>query len=95
MKEKFYIGGKQYIPEESFLLCDAIISEGGLEVFEDNIHERIYATKKGGFFHVHEEKGNVTAEVLSREEVMELLDTFSPYIDTLMYDTVFGAPEIG
>ena len=95
MKEKYYIGGKQYIPEESYLLCDATISTGDLELFGENIHERIYATKKGGFFHVREEKGNTMAEVLSREEVMELLDVFSPYIDTLIYDTVFGTPEKG
>lgn len=95
MKEKFYIGGKQYIPEKSHLLCDATISSNNLELFADDIRERIYATKNGGFFHVRNEGPNILAEVLTREEALALLDTFAPYIDTDIYDVVFGAPEMG
>ena len=95
MKEKYYIGGKQYIPEESYLLCDAKITAGDLELFADDIRDRIYATKNGGFFHIREEGSTINVEVLTRSEAMDLLDAFAPYIDTVIYDAVLGAPEKG
>lgn len=95
MTEKYYIGGKQYIPEESHLLCDVRTPAGYMDLFADEIHDRIYATKNGGFFHIREEGQTIQVEVLSPKKAMELLDAFSPYIDTDVYDMVLGTPEKG
>lgn len=37
----------------------------------------------------------ISVEVLTRSEAMNLLDAFAPYIDTVIYDAVLGAPEKG
>ena len=85
--ERYYIGGKQYIPEESTPLCKAAGIMGTTT---------LYHTEKGAFFIVKEEEASgTTAELLTEKQAREFMDNHAAAIDTDNYDAIFGEPEKG
>ena len=92
--EKFYINGKMYVPSESTILCDVQIDSGYMSL-EPTTRSTLFMTQKGAFFLVSEVKGYTEVKVLSREEALEFMDQNAAYIDTDLYDQVFGVPEEG
>lgn len=86
-RERYYIGGLQYIPEESTVLWkyDGIIGTATL-----------YRTEKGNYFKVEEsEDGKKVPELLTEDRARELMDSYPVGIDLDNYDTIFGEPEKG
>ena len=83
--KRFYIGGKQYIPEKSTLLCSCT------DVLQKST---LYHTAKGALFIVTESDG-IAVRVVNREEAFAFMDEHPEGIDTDAYDAVFGEPEQG
>ncbi|MBQ9346874.1 MAG: hypothetical protein IJT94_05955 [Oscillibacter sp.] len=84
--ERYYIGGKQYIPEESTVLCAHV-----------GIMERatLYHTSGGAFFIVESDTdgGTPAVRVLDRAAALSFMDAHPAEIDTNAYNAVFGEPE--
>lgn len=86
---KYYINGKQYIPDKSKLLC----KYKGLGVL---IMERLYYSPKGAFFLVREcAECETKVEVIDREKAFEFMNCHTAGIVLENYDEVFGVPEMG
>ena len=85
--KRYYIGGKQYVPEESTELCS----------YADALEKStLYATDKGAFFIVREGFMNgTTARVVSREDAFGYMDAHADGIQTENYNRFFGEPERG
>ncbi|WP_313584548.1 hypothetical protein [Lacrimispora sp.] len=92
--ERYYIGGKQYIPKKSTLLCVA----DGNDMFSKAAwnSEKLYRTGKGTFFIVREGADNEEkVGLLDEEKAFEFMDRNTAGIITENYDVVFGVPEEG
>lgn len=95
--KKYYIGGLQYVPDESTALCAVV------HFFLDDItklpdRKILFRTQKGAFFLVHSgEYGSDKEEVIILDEAaaFEFMDQNSSGIDTDAYDRIFGEPERG
>lgn len=91
---RYYIGGKQYIPEESTLLC----ATDGNDLFSKVVwsSEKLYRTSKGTFFIIRESGDNrKQVELLDKEKAYEFMDRNTAGIITENYDRVLGVPEMG
>ncbi|MBR0281371.1 MAG: hypothetical protein IJQ81_07235 [Oscillibacter sp.] len=85
--KRYYIGGRQYVPEKSTELCayDGIMGKAAL-----------YRTVKGAFFLVDEREGDgVSARVVEEREAFAFMDAHPDCVNTENYDAVFGEPEEG
>ena len=85
--KRYYISGKQYVPEKSTLLCayDGIMGKAAL-----------YRTAKGAFFLVDESGGDgVSVRVVDEREAVDFMDAHPACVNTENYDAVFGEPEEG
>jgi len=97
-QEKYYIGKKQYIPDECDLLCRfTSLSEqrnafwGGLSPIE----ESLYRTAKGTYFTVKKENEKTDVKIVTEEEAFDFMDDHASGIDTEIYNKIFGEPEKG
>ena len=85
--KRYYIGGRQYVPEKSTELCayDGIMGKAAL-----------YRTAKGAFFLVDEREGDdVSVRVVDEREAFAFMDAHPACVNTGNYDAVFGEPEEG
>ena len=85
--KRYYIGGRQYVPEKSTELCayDGIMGKAAL-----------YRTAKGAFFIVEESDGDgVSVRVADEREAFDFMDAHPACVNTENYDAVFGEPEEG
>lgn len=91
MKQRFYISGKQYIPEDSDLLCAV---DGSTYTFVCST--KLYRTRLGAYFFVREgSETGIKVEVVDEKEAFAFMDSNAACIDVDVYDRVFGAPEPG
>ena len=85
--KRYYINGKQYVPEKSAMLCS------GAGIMEKSA---LYRTQKGAYFLVGE---SVTegewAKVITEEAALSYMNENAAVIHTDNYDAVFGEPEEG
>ena len=81
-----------YVPDESTILCDVQIDAGYMSL-EPTTRSTLYMTKKGAFFLVAEIKGYTEVKALSKEEALEFMNKNAAYIDTEVYNQIFGTPE--
>lgn len=87
----YYICKKQYVPEESDLLC---ASER--DNFGNSGTRYLYRTKKGSYFLVSESQGNETkVQLMDEKQAFDFMDSHTACIDTDTYDRIFGIPEKG
>ncbi len=85
--KRYYIGGRQYVPEKSTELCayDGIMGKAAL-----------YRTAKGAFFLVDERGGDgVSVRVVDEQEAFAFMDENPSFVNTESYNAVFGEPEEG
>lgn len=91
--EKYYIGGKQYIPEKSYLICSVL--DGNVFSTSGCKYKRLYRTMKGAYFLVISEDGRSDVSVLDEADAYAFMDMNADGINTEIYDQIFGAPELG
>lgn len=90
-KLRYYIGKKQYVPDESDLLC---ASES--DNFGNIATRKLYRTGKGSYFLVSESQGNETkVQLMDEKQAFDFMDEHTACIDTDTYDRIFGIPEKG
>ena len=85
--KRYYIGGRQYVPEKSTELCayDGITGKATL-----------YRTPKGAFFLMDERGGDgVSVRVVDEQEAFAFMDENPSCVNTESYNAVFGEPEEG
>lgn len=95
-KVKYYIGGRQYIPDDSILLC--VYETGRNPGMFDMITQtqKLYRTLKGSFFLVSEDAGKVIkVELLDPDKALSFMDAHATGIITGNYDMALGVPEMG
>ena len=90
-KIRYYIGKRQYVPDESDLLCASERDNYG------NLSSRnLYRTKKGSYFLVSESQGNeIKVQLMDEKQAFDCMDEQTACIDTDTYDRIFGTPEKG
>lgn len=85
--KRYYIDGKQYVPEKSVTLC---ASTGIME------KSTLYRTRKGAYFLVGEsDTEGQWARVITEEAALSYMNENAAGIHTDNYDAVFGEPEEG
>lgn len=90
-KIRYYIGKKQYVPQESGLLC---ASEN--DNFGNPATRKLYRTGKGSYFLVSESRENETkVQLMDEKQAFDFMDEHTACIDTDTYDRIFGIPEKG
>lgn len=90
-KKRYYIGKKQYIPEESDLLCVSDKSD-----FVNIATRKLYRTEKGAYFLVSETQENGTkVQIMDEEQAFHFMDENPAGINVEIYDRIFGIPEKG
>jgi len=93
-QEKYYIGKRQYVPDDSTLMC--LIDNNDVFSSKARMIQKLYLSEKGTFFLIREESGKeTTAKLLSEEEAFAFMDEHSAGIITESYDSIFGVPEKG
>ncbi|MCD8105228.1 MAG: hypothetical protein LUF35_09570 [Lachnospiraceae bacterium] len=95
-EERFYIGGRAYVPAEAFLLC--VHQNGTMLADISGASEELYLTKQGRTFFKVSRGATMNAveprvEILSEEAARAFMDQHSGGILTESYDAAFGAPE--
>lgn len=90
-KVRYYIGKKQYVPEESDMLCSVQHDSFGNETAQ-----KLYRTEKGSFFLVSV-NGNSKArvQIVDESQAFDFMDEHTACIDTDTYDKIFGEPDKG
>lgn len=92
--ERYYIGGKQYIPAESDALC-SVPGDDLWDIVKSMDKSILYHTKKGAYFLVQVTEGKTAVDVLSEAEAFSFMNQNSPYINRGVYNRIFGEPEKG
>lgn len=88
-KVRYYIGKRQYVPDESDLLCASACDN-----FGNTGTRNLYRTKKGSFFLVSESKENETkVQLMDEKQAFDFMDEHTACIDTETYDRIFGEPD--
>lgn len=88
-RKRYYIGGRQYVPEESDLLCSS-----ERDGFGNLSARKLYRTEKGSYFIVTESADNETkVQLMDEKQAFDFMDEHAACIDTDTYDKIFGAPE--
>lgn len=91
--EKYYIGHKQYIPEESYKLCE-VCSGDSFEIM--NVERKVlYRTEKGSYFLVYSHGNKVDVSVIDETGAFEFMDKNASGIDIGIYNKLFREPERG
>ena len=92
--ERYYIDKKQYIPDESDVLCT--VSHGDAwEILKSTERSVLYRTKKGAYFLVHSYECGVEVCVMDEAAAFDFMDRNAAGIDTGTYNRLFGEPERG
>ncbi len=90
-KDKYYIGKRQYVPEESDLLC---ASSGDTAGFGGTATRKLYRTGKGSYFLVSESQNTETrVQLMDEKQAFDFMDEHMACIDTDTYDRIFGEPD--
>lgn len=90
-KVRYYIGKKQYVPDDSDLLCAS-----ACDSFGNTGIRNLYRTKKGSYFLVSESQGNETkVQLMDEKQAFDFMDDHTACIDTDTYDKIFGIPDKG
>ena len=85
--KRYYINGKQYVPEKSAMLCS------GAGLMEKST---LYRTRKGAYFLVGESDiGGAFAKVITEDAAFSYMNENAAGINADNYDAVFGEPEEG
>ena len=91
-EEKFYINKKQYIPDESALLCR--VEGGDFGLIPQT--RRLYRTQEGAFFLVSEgPEMEKKVKIIDSEQAFAFMDEHPACINTDIYVRIFGEPEKG
>lgn len=94
MEEKYYIGGKQYVPSASLLLC-SVKNTDELEKMVKH-DERLYYSPGGVFFLIIKDSfAGTKVQLIDEDKAKIYLDKNSPGIILENYEKVLGVPEIG
>ena len=84
--KRYYINGKQYVPEKSAMLSSAGIMG----------KSTLYRTQKGAYFLVGEsDTEGKWAKVITEEDAFAFMNENAAGINADTYDAVFGQPEEG
>lgn len=90
-KPRYYIGKRQYVPEESDLLC---ASSSDTASFGSTAARKLYRTGKGSYFLVSESQGMETrVQLMDEKQAFDFMDEHTAFIDTETYDRIFGEPD--
>lgn len=92
--EKFYIGKKQYIPDESDALC-TIFQGDPFDILTDLERKVLYRTKKGAYFLVTTKENSTNVCILNEKGAFDFMDKNATGIDIQIYNKIFGEPERG
>ena len=99
--KKYYISGKKYTPDKSYLLCHHTEWNEGDGALQHCMgfteYTDIYATMNKAFFMVKGIEGEDGEQVtiLSRDGAEGIMDMYTSEIITDNYDKVLGEPEEG
>ena len=90
-KPRYYIGKRQYVPEESDLLC---ASSSDTASFGSTATRKLYRTGKGSYFLVSESQGMETrVQLMDEKQAFDFMDEHTACINTETYDRIFGEPD--
>ncbi len=90
-KPRYYIGKRQYVPEESDLLC---ASSGDAASLDTAATRKLYRTGKGSYFLVSESRVMETkVQIMDEKQAFDFMDKHAACIDTKTYDRIFGEPD--
>lgn len=79
-KVRYYIGKRQYVPEESDLLC---VSASDIAGFGSTANRKLYRTGKGAYFLVSESHGMETrVQLMDEKQAFDFMDEHTACIDT-------------
>lgn len=85
--KRYYINGKQYVPEKSAMLCSSAGIMG---------KSTLYRTQKGAYFLVGEsDTEGKWAKVITEDAAFSYMNENAAGINADNYDAVFGEPEEG
>ena len=91
-REKYYISGRAYFPEDDTLLCE--VKPGSFNLYE----EQLYMTARGAFYVIRsfpEQDDCDEIKLLTDAEASRFMEQHAAGIITDNYDNVFGVPERG
>lgn len=96
-RESYFIGGRQYVPAESYLLCTHETSPNPKAMFDlGRTIEELYCTKKSGTYYkitrAPGSKANVT--IISEKAAVDFMDQHNGGIVQQNYISLFGTPEV-
>jgi hypothetical protein len=94
-KKKYYIGGKEYIPDDDYILCNVTPDNMDFYALSPQEYKRVYATKNGAFYYMEQGKKHTEVRMITKDEALDFLDENSAYICIANYDKIFGKPARG
>lgn len=90
-KTRYYIGKRQYVPEESDLLC---VSSSDIATFDGTATRKLYRTGKGYYFLVSESQEMETrVQLMDEKQAFDFMNEHTACIDTETYNRIFGEPD--
>lgn len=92
--ERYYIGKKQYIPDESDILCTVSYGDAW-EILKNTDQTTLYRTKKGAYFLVHNCENGTDVRVIDESTAFDFMDKNTAGIEIETYNRLLGEPERG